>query len=158
MTPNSNLTPNGTKDKWEKIGEVQASGNSNSPKEYKFEITTNNTSYRLKIIDNDGSYKYSEEIKTQNHASVPKEFAVSQNYPNPYNPTTTISYQLPVDAKVRIAVYNTVGQQVKELVNENQTAGYKTVNFDATELSSGMYIYRVEAGKFSKTMKMMLVK
>jgi len=171
--------------KWQKMGEVKASGNSNTPKEYRYEIVTatavgsnnhltsnnnepknnnlisNGESYRLKIIDNDGSYKYSEIVKTNN--TLPTEFAVSQNYPNPFNPTTTISYTIPVGTNgsltpVKIKVYDMLGKEVSVLVNEAQTSGYKTVKFDGTELTTGMYIYRIEAGKFTKTMKMMLIK
>ena len=96
--------------------------------------------------------------------SIPKDFAVSQNYPNPFNPSTKIDYQVPVDAKVILDVYNIAGQKVVELVNQEQSAGYYTVDFGASKLSSGVYIYRLAASdkatgnNFSSIKKMMLLK
>jgi len=95
----------------------------------------------------------------------PTAFALAQNYPNPFNPTTIIEYALPVDARVRLTVYNTLGQVVANLVDEIQSAGFKQASFDATSLSSGLYIYRLDATSindasrsFSKVEKMLLVR
>lgn len=95
--------------------------------------------------------------------AVPVSFSVSQNYPNPFNPTTEILYTLPRAEKVSIVIYNTLGQKVKTLVSESQTAGYHSVVWDATndagqKVGSGMYLYRVKAGEFSAVKKMLLLK
>ncbi|MDP6456017.1 MAG: T9SS type A sorting domain-containing protein, partial [Candidatus Marinimicrobia bacterium] len=86
-----------------------------------------------------------------------------QNYPNPFNPTTTILYDLPEAAMVHLVIYDVLGRQVRTLVNQDQTAGYHRAVWDATDdmgrpLSGGLYIYRIQAGDYSKTMKMVLLK
>jgi hypothetical protein len=150
---------------WTSVGSVKAAGSSYSPKKYSFtekNLQAGKYQYRLKMVDNDGSFKYSSIVSAE--VSVPKDFAVSQNYPNPFNPTTKIDYQVPVDAKVVVEVYNITGQRVVELVNQEQSAGYYTVNFGSSNLSSGVYIYRVVASdkatgnNFSSIKKMMLLK
>jgi hypothetical protein len=89
---------------------------------------------------------------------LPKEFSLQQNFPNPFNPTTVITYTIPTSLHVRLSIYNMLGQEVTTLVNEMQDAGYKSVSFDANGLPSGMYIYRIIAGAFSDEQKLMLVK
>jgi len=85
-------------------------------------------------------------------------FALNQNYPNPFNPTTTIKFQIPKQAFVTIKVYDILGKLVETLVNENKDAGYYDINFDASNLASGLYIYKIEAGTFNDTKKMILIK
>jgi ligand-binding sensor domain-containing protein len=88
----------------------------------------------------------------------PKVFLLSQNYPNPFNPSTAINYQIPEESLVQIKVYDVMGREIKELVNEQKKAGFYRINFDGSNLSSGMYLYRIDAGKFSSVRKMLLVK
>jgi hypothetical protein len=89
---------------------------------------------------------------------VPDRFAMEQNYPNPFNPSTTISYQLPQSSFVTLKIYDILGKEVTTLVNENQAAGKYNVNFNANSLTSGIYIYKISAGSFSVSKKMMLMK
>lgn len=90
--------------------------------------------------------------------SIPDRYELLQNYPNPFNPTTKIEYALPEDGVVNLTVYNIIGQVVKEIVNEYRRAGYYEVMFNANNLSSGLYIYRITSGKFNTTKKMLLIK
>lgn len=89
---------------------------------------------------------------------VPVSFELYQNYPNPFNPTTSIKFALPKESQVKLSVYTILGQEVATLVNSVMSAGYHTVNFDASNLPSGMYIYKIDAGSFSQIKKMLLMK
>ena len=89
---------------------------------------------------------------------IPESFGISQNYPNPFNPVTTIKYQLPVLSKVNITVYDILGRVSAVLIDSRQAAGYYSVTFDAGDLSSGIYICKIEAGSFVKSMKMSVIK
>lgn len=84
--------------------------------------------------------------------------SLSQNYPNPFNPTTVINYQLPVSGKVTLKVYDLLGRELATLVNDRENAGSYSVKFDGSRLASGIYFYRLQAGSFSQTKKLMLVK
>ncbi len=145
---------------WEKIGFVNGNGNCNSPKKYSFidknTVGGNKYQYRLKQIDNDGRYEYSKIVEV--NLGAPKKFELSQNYPNPFNPTTIISYNIPEATNVKLTIFNLLGQEIKTLVNEFKEAGVHTVNFNASELNSGLYIYKLQAGTFTQTRKMTLVK
>jgi len=89
---------------------------------------------------------------------MPKDYSISQNYPNPFNPSTIIKYQIAEKTNVSIKVYDMLGKEVATLVNEVVNAGEQTVKFDASNLSTGVYVYRIQAGSFSATKKMIFVK
>ncbi len=150
--------------KWERLGFVEGHGNSNAPKEYSFKDEnppSGEIQYRLKQIDIDGSFTYSDVVEVEN--DIPTKFVLSQNYPNPFNPTTTISYAIPsVETRhalsVQLIVYDLLGRKVATLVNEKQTPGNYSVEFDASKLSSGIYYYTLRAGDFTATKKMILLR
>jgi len=90
--------------------------------------------------------------------AVPADFSLAQNYPNPFNPTTSIAFGLPVASQVTISVYNVLGQVVTELVNDQMEAGYHSVQWDASQMASGVYFYRIDAGNYTATRSMILMK
>jgi hypothetical protein len=117
--------------------------------------------YRLKQIDFDGTVNYSNEVEVD--VPAPAVFALDQNYPNPFNPSTKISFQLKVDSKVSLKVFDVLGQEVATLVNTNLVAGGHSIDFDASSLHSGVYLYRIEASgndgsNFVDVKKMILTK
>ena len=89
---------------------------------------------------------------------TPSEIVLYQNYPNPFNPVTTISYSIPIKSQVELVIYNTLGERIKKLVNKEKEAGSYQIEFDATVLPSGIYFYRLQAGSFVETKKMVLLK
>ncbi len=90
--------------------------------------------------------------------NISTAFRLDQNFPNPFNPSTTIRYGLPHKSAVQLTVFNTLGQQVAQLVNGDMEAGYHEVRFDGSKLASGVYLYRVQAGNFVETRKLLLVR
>jgi len=127
--------------------------------------------YKVKAVDNANNESlYSNQVSISGTGVIWKingeedskaditSYALDSNYPNPFNPTTQISYQLPENSFVNLVVYNTIGQKVAELVNQEQTSGKYTVKFDASNLPSGVYIYKLQAGEFSDVKKMLLTK
>lgn len=144
---------------WNKVGFVNGAGNSNSPKEYSFtdkSAASGKYLYRLKQLDNDGQYSYSKEVEVD--LGSPTAFALEQNYPNPFNPTTSIQYSVVRSQNVTIKVFNVLGKEVAVLVNEKQEPGTYTVEFSTANLASGTYIYRMQAGEFVQTKKMIVLK
>lgn len=91
-------------------------------------------------------------------ADIPTEFGLSRNHPNPFNARTIVNYQLPVDSHIKLEVYNLCGQKLATLVNREQQAGYKSISWNASEVSSGLYFYRLTTGEFTETKRMILVK
>ena len=104
-----------------------------------------------------------EELNIKNNKALPERFTLHQNYPNPFNPVTNLDYDLPEDAMVNITVFDMMGKVVRTLVNDQQSAGYKTLQWNAMSnsgqpVSSGLYIYTITTDNFSKTRKMILMK
>ncbi len=151
-----------TTDDWEKIGFIIGNGTTTEMQYYSF---TDNISlvnnvdriyYRLKQIDFDGSYEYTNEVIIE--ISQPDFFLLKQNYPNPFNPSTIISWQLPETKFVTLKIYDVMGNEVASLINEEKQAGNYEVQFNATDLSSGIYYYKLVAGDFIDVKKMILLK
>jgi hypothetical protein len=92
------------------------------------------------------------------HATMPKSFALEQNYPNPFNPSTTIKYELPKSSVVRLSVYDIIGREVSVLVNERRDSGVHEIKFDGSNLASGVYFYRLQAGDFVQSKRLVLLK
>jgi hypothetical protein len=144
---------------WNKIGFVIGNGTTTETNSYQFidnSITSNKYYYRLKQVDFDGSFEYSNVVEVDINAVT--EFTLNQNYPNPFNPSTKISFTLPQSTSVKLSVFNLLGEKVVELVNEVKSAGFYEVDFSGSNLTSGMYLYRLEAGEFVSTRKMTLIK
>ena len=102
-------------------------------------------------------------ISNDEITQIPTTFVVHQNYPNPFNPVTTLRYDLPEDALVNITIYDMMGRVVKTLINAQQTAGYRSLQWNATNdagapVSAGIYLYMIQAGEFRQTKKMVLLK
>jgi hypothetical protein len=151
---------NANENNWKKISFINGNGTTNESKNYSYEdknIASGKYQYRLKQVDFNGNYEYFN-LSSEIEIGVPKKFNLSQNYPNPFNPNTVISYQLSVDGFVSLKVYDITGKEIVNPVNKIQKAGYYTVEFNSANLASGMYVYRIEAGEFSATKKMVLVK
>jgi hypothetical protein len=108
------------------------------------------------------SFELQNNLKIKNDL-LPKAFALHQNFPNPFNPITTIHFDLPKESNIKLSVYDILGRSIKELVNEKQSPGFKSIKWDATNnfgkrVSAGLYIYSIEAENFRQTKKMLLLK
>jgi len=147
-------------DGWTVLGNIAGNGTSNVNHDYSYSdrnLASGIYTYRLKQIDFNGNFEY-HNLNAEVMIGTPKDFSLSQNYPNPFNPSTTINFDMPKDGFVSLKVYNTSGKEVATLVNETRSAGYHSVSFNASSLSSGVYYYRLESNGISKTMKMALIK
>jgi hypothetical protein len=145
-----------------KVGTVQAAGTSSAPQTYEFtdvNLAPGTYAYRLKMNDNDGSFAYFGNAEVTIGAAAPKEFSLKGNYPNPFNPSTTIEFTVPVSGHATLKVYNVIGQQVATLFDGMaQAEQYNKVSFDASKLSSGIYFSTLEFNNQRLVKKMMLTK
>lgn len=144
---------------WESIGYIQGYGTTTENHIYSFTdqgLAEGNYSYKLKQIDFNGSFEYSNIVNVD--VANPINFGLYQNYPNPFNPTTSIKFSLPEASMVTLKVYNTLGEEVASLLNEVMSSGTHSVNYNAVGLNSGLYFYRLEAGDFVEVKKMTLLK
>jgi Secretion system C-terminal sorting domain len=145
---------------WSVLNFINGRGAENSNADYTFEdknLNSGRYKYRLKQTDLNGNFRYYE-LQNEITIGIPEIFSISQNYPNPFNPVTRINYDIPQDGIVTIKIFDISGKEVASLINEYKSAGYYTISFDATSLSSGVYFYRLESGNFSAVKKMFLIK
>ncbi|MEJ2495485.1 MAG: T9SS type A sorting domain-containing protein, partial [Ignavibacteriaceae bacterium] len=153
-----------TSDQFITVGFVDGHGTSTEIHNYSYtdsKVESGKYYYRLKQIDLDGTYEYSKVVEAE--VLKPVKFALDQNYPNPFNPTTMINVNLATDSRVKLVVFDILGQEVATLLNGNLTAGLHQIEFNASNLNSGVYFYRVDATgvdgtNFSSVKKMILTK
>ncbi|MBK7267882.1 MAG: choice-of-anchor J domain-containing protein [Ignavibacteriales bacterium] len=149
---------------FEKVGYVSGNGTTTQAKEYAFidaGLASGKYSYRLKQVDFDGTSEYSNAIEVD--VNVPSEYSLTQNFPNPFNPSTSIQFALKSDAKVTLRLFDALGQEVRTILNDNYATGNYKIDFNATGLNSGVYFYTIDASgvdgsKFTATKKMILMK
>jgi len=144
---------------FETIDFVDGNGTTAEPNSYSYidrDVPIGTFTYRLKQIDFDGSFEYSQIVEVI--IPAPVAFALDQNYPNPFNPSTRIKFAIPEESDVRMSVYNTLGQEVAEILSSRLREGFHEVEFDAGSLTSGIYFYRLEAEKFVDVKKMIIIK
>jgi len=141
------------------VGFVEGAGTVTETRNYSFidkAVDQGVNYYRLKQIDFDGSYAYSDIVEVE--VVAPLTFDLTQNYPNPFNPSTNIKFSVPEAGNVKLSVYNLVGEEVAVLVNGFSQAGTFEVTFDASNLSTGVYLYKLQSANSVQTKKMMLLK
>ena len=148
------------KSNWRMIGFIEGHGSTTESQQYSFsddlsDISSSKFYYRLKQIDFNGTFEYSDVIEV---LISPSTFSLSQNYPNPFNPSTTISYQIKEQGLVQVKIFNLIGQEVATLVNEVKSAGTFKINWNADKFPSGVYFYQLQAGSFTQTNRMILMK
>jgi hypothetical protein len=147
-----------TYDSWETIGFIKGKGTSTDINKYIFkdDLNINNieTSYRLRQLDYSGAFSYSEEVTLSGEVS----YRLFQNYPNPFNPSTVIKFTLPEENLINLSVFNLLGEKIIELKNEIMKPGQYKVEFNGSGLSSGVYFYRLQAGNYVESRKMLFVK
>jgi len=152
---------------WESIGFVPGFGTTTEVHHYSFVdegLQSGNYQYRLKQMDFDGSFEYSNSIEVT--VDAPTIFSLAQNYPNPFNPTTKIKYTIPSvtlrqaqsDIHITLTIYDVLGNEIATLINEQKQPGTYEVEFSGTNLPSGIYFYQLKAGSFIDTKKMILIK
>jgi hypothetical protein len=144
---------------WTDLAFINGNGTTTETKSYSYmdeNLESGKYFYRLKQIDFDGAFEYSNEVEVE--VNIANKFELSQNYPNPFNPSTSIQYTISSNQFVTFKVYNILGSEVVTLVNEEKPAGNYEVTFNASSLASGTYFYKLQAGSFVETKKMILLK
>jgi hypothetical protein len=148
---------------YSEIGFIPGFGTTTETKSYSYidsKVSQGKYTYHLKQIDFDGSYEYSQEYEVE--VSAPLEFSLEQNFPNPFNPSTVINYQLPINGNVTIKVYDIIGNEISILVNDYKLAGKYEIEFNPASgnqySASGIYFYQLKAGNYIDTKKMILIK
>ena len=152
-------------DSWNNIGFAEGHGSTTEIQSYTFidkDLAAGNYSYRISQVDFDGNVEYYE-LNQEIEIEAPNSYTLSQNYPNPFNPSTQINFSLAADSRMILKVFNILGQEVATLINGQMAAGSHIVNFDAANLSSGVYIYKIEAAgndgsSFNAIKKMVLTR
>lgn len=146
--------------KYETIGFVNGKGTTSEIQDYRFydneKLMFRTYYYRLKQINFDGSFSYSQEIQVELFSTM--DFILNQNYPNPFNPSTTISFTLPTSSNVSLKIYNNNGEKVDELANQFLDAGFHSFNWDAYGFTSGVYFYEITTDNYLSVKKMLLIK
>lgn len=145
---------------WTEVGFVEGYGNSSQPRNYSFEernLSSGTYEYRLKQVDYNNSFEYFN-LNSDVIIGIPETFSLSQNYPNPSNPSSNIDFQLPFDTKVTLKVYDLAGREVVQLINGDLKEGYHSIRFDGSGLASGIYMYKITAGSFTAVKKLVLIK
>ncbi len=146
------------------VGFVKGEGTTSEQKSYSFvdkNLEDGSYTYRLKQLDFNGAFAYSSTINVS--VELPRVYSLSQNYPNPFNPTTMIKYSLPEAQHVTLEIYNSLGEKIRTLVNNAQDVGNHTIQWDGLNslgrsAASGMYLYKMTAGKFTSVKKMLLIR
>ena len=155
-----NIERSSEKNEWRTIGFIEGKGTTSEPQHYLYsdklsDVKSNKLYYRLKQIDNDGTFKYSGVVEV---GIAPSSFTLSQNYPNPFNPSTKIKYSIPQSSKVVVKVFDMLGKEVTTLVNEEKQAGTYELTWNAQDMPSGVYTYSIKAGSYTAVKKMVLIK
>jgi hypothetical protein len=141
------------------VGFVEGYGTTTEPRSYNYtDVTAENgiNYYRLKQVDFNGTYSYSDEVEVD--VNGPLTFDLAQNYPNPFNPSTSIKYSVPESGNIRLSVFNIVGEEVAVLADGFTQAGFYEVSFNASNLPSGVYVYKLQSDNSVQAKKMMLLK
>lgn len=147
-------------DDWIRMKFIEGKGNSVSTNSYEFvdrNLSSGKYNYRLKQIDYNGNFQY-HELAGEVSIGAPKEYSLSENYPNPFNPVTKINFDIPVSGIVKLSVFDASGREVQTLLNEFKEPGFYTVSFSAGYFASGVYFYRIETADFVMSRKMILLK
>jgi hypothetical protein len=146
---------------WKTIGFVKGAGTTTSPSEYSYTDdppSAGRYAYRLKQIERNGAFKYYGSVEIE-IVAAPMKLALSENYPNPFNPSTVIRFTVPDEGRAIVKVFNVVGEEVGTLFDDIATAGrYYDVTFNASRISSGVYFYAIQYGDQRIIKKMMLVR